>query len=33
MFLSEDAAPEFTEQDWPSSIQVQSKHNTPIEGF
>ncbi|KAG2336727.1 hypothetical protein BDR05DRAFT_1005611 [Suillus weaverae] len=27
------AAPEFTLDQWPASKQVQSKHNTPIEGF
>ncbi|KAG1830987.1 hypothetical protein DFJ58DRAFT_614069, partial [Suillus subalutaceus] len=27
------AAPEFTLDQWPASRQVQSKHNTPIEGF
>ncbi|THH19638.1 hypothetical protein EUX98_g8732 [Antrodiella citrinella] len=31
--LRAQAAPEYTEEQWPSSIQVQSKHNTPIEGF
>lgn len=28
-----EAAPEFTVERWPPSVQVQSKHNTPIEGF
>jgi hypothetical protein len=28
-----EAAPEFTIEQWPASVQVQSKHNTPIEGF
>ncbi|KAH7904526.1 hypothetical protein BJ138DRAFT_1119331 [Hygrophoropsis aurantiaca] len=28
-----NAAPEFTIERWPAAIQVQSKHNTPIEGF
>ena len=28
-----DAAPEVTEGDFKSWVQVQSKHNTPIEGF
>lgn len=32
-YSRQDAAPEFTTADWPSSIQVQSKKNTPIEGF
>jgi len=27
------AAADFTLDQWPSSRQVQSKHNTPIEGF
>lgn len=27
------AAPEFTVEEWPASVQVQSKRNTPIEGF
>ncbi|KAG1853953.1 hypothetical protein F4604DRAFT_1591403, partial [Suillus subluteus] len=27
------AAPEFTLDQWPASRQVQSKYNTPIEGF
>lgn len=28
-----EAAPEFTFDEWPPSVQVQSKKNTPIEGF
>ncbi|KAH7929145.1 hypothetical protein BV22DRAFT_1029764 [Leucogyrophana mollusca] len=28
-----DAAPEYTLDKWPAAVQVQSKHNTPIEGF
>ena len=28
-----EAAPEFTIEQWPCAVQVQSKHNTPIEGF
>jgi hypothetical protein len=28
-----EAAPEFTIEEWPAAVQVQSKHNTPIEGF
>ncbi|KAL0953005.1 hypothetical protein HGRIS_007210 [Hohenbuehelia grisea] len=28
-----EAAPDYTEQEWPTTVQVQSKHNTPIEGF
>ena len=28
-----DAAPEVTEDEFRSWVQVQSKHNTPIEGF
>lgn len=28
-----EAAPEFTVEQWPASVQVQSKRNTPIEGF
>jgi hypothetical protein len=28
-----EAAPEFSVEEWPPSVQVQSKHNTPIEGF
>jgi len=27
------AAPEFSVRQWPASVQVQSKRNTPIEGF
>jgi len=26
-------APEFTIEEWPTSVQVQSKQNMPIEGF
>ncbi|KAF9502150.1 hypothetical protein BDN71DRAFT_1343800, partial [Pleurotus eryngii] len=26
-------APKFSEDKWPSTVQVQSKHNTPIESF
>jgi len=26
-------APEYTLEEWPAAVQVQSKHNTPIEGF
>lgn len=33
VFISLHAAPEFTLDHWPASRQVQSKHNTPIEGF
>ncbi|KAM6501456.1 hypothetical protein JOM56_004470 [Amanita muscaria] len=32
-YLRSKAAPEFTENAWPSTVQVQSKKNTPIEGF
>src|ERR1700679_2229002 len=28
-----EAAPKFTVEQWPASVQVQSKRNTPIEGF
>ncbi|KDQ58250.1 hypothetical protein JAAARDRAFT_193672 [Jaapia argillacea MUCL 33604] len=28
-----EAAPEFSIEDWPPTVQVQSSHNTPIEGF
>jgi hypothetical protein len=28
-----EAAPEYTIEQWPAAVQVQSKHNTPIEGF
>ncbi|KAL0952449.1 hypothetical protein HGRIS_006718 [Hohenbuehelia grisea] len=31
--LRAEAAPDFTEAEWPSTVQVQSKKNTPIEGF
>ena len=27
------AAPMYTLEEWPAAVQVQSKHNTPIEGF
>lgn len=33
MVTSLDAAPEFSLEEWPQFIQVQSKKNTPIEGF
>jgi hypothetical protein len=28
-----EVAPEYTLEEWPAAVQVQSKHNTPIEGF
>ncbi|KAF4586441.1 Transposase [Pleurotus pulmonarius] len=32
-FLRVNVAPEYSEDNWPSTVQVQSKKNTPIEGF
>ena len=28
-----EVAPKYTLEEWPATVQVQSKHNTPIEGF
>lgn len=28
-----EVAPEYKLEEWPAAVQVQSKHNTPIEGF
>jgi hypothetical protein len=28
-----EAAPEYTVEQWPASVQMPSKNNTPIEGF
>ncbi|KAF4589018.1 hypothetical protein EYR40_010574 [Pleurotus pulmonarius] len=32
-YLRSQAAPEFAEEQWPATLQVQSKRNTPIESF